>query len=275
MKLAVLGLGIIGSAWAKNLIADGHDVRCWNRTPKASAHFTASIIDAVEGAEGIFIVVADPAAVQSVIEQIVPKLTPGQLVIQSSTISAHWSVLFARQVEKTGALFVEAPFTGSKPAAENRQTVFYCGGTADTVEKVRPFLTPLASTVLHIGPLGTASSLKLAMNLNLAGIAQALCESLALARAAGISDDMYFSALAKNVSHSGLADLKESKLCGQDFSPQFSVKHMEKDLKLALETAADAGIKLELTEHMKKIYDKGIDAGWAEDDFIGLTRLIQ
>ena len=275
MKLAVLGLGIIGSAWAKNLIADGHDVRCWNRTPKTSALSTVSIIDAVEGAEAIFIVVADPAAVQNVIEQIVPKLKAGQLVIQSSTISAHWSVLFARQVEKTGALFVEAPFTGSKPAAENRQTVFYCGGTADTIEKARPFLAPLASAVLHIGPLGTASSLKLAMNLNLAGIAQALCESLTLARTAGISDDIYFSALTKNISHSGLADLKEPKLRRDDFSPQFSIKHMAKDLRLALETAADAGIVLELTEHMKKIYDKGIDAGWKEDDFIGLMRLIR
>src|ERR1700729_961123 len=125
MNVSVLGLGIIGSAWAKNLIADGHAVRCWNRTPKDFPNFHASIQEAVDQADIIFIVVADPPAVQSVLNQIQSKLSPAQLVIQSSTISAHWTRLFAEQVHKTGAGFLEAPFTGSKVAAEQRQTVFY------------------------------------------------------------------------------------------------------------------------------------------------------
>ena len=76
MNVSVLGLGIIGSAWAKNLIADGHTVRCWNRTPKDFPNFHASIQDAVVGAEVIFIIVADPPAVQSVLEEILPTLGP-------------------------------------------------------------------------------------------------------------------------------------------------------------------------------------------------------
>ena len=95
MNISVLGLGIIGSAWANNLIADGHSVRCWNRTPKEFPNFQASIQAAVDGAEVIIIVVADPPAVQSVLDQIQSKLGPGVLVIQSSTISAHWTRLFA------------------------------------------------------------------------------------------------------------------------------------------------------------------------------------
>jgi 3-hydroxyisobutyrate dehydrogenase-like beta-hydroxyacid dehydrogenase len=180
MNVSVLGLGIIGSAWAKNLIADGHMVRCWNRTPKDFPNFHASIQDAVVGAEVIFIIVADPPAVQSVLDEILPTLGPRQLVIQSSTISAKWTRIFAEEVSKTGAWFLEAPFTGSKPAAEKRQTVFYLGGDPAVIEMARPILKPLSSTILHIGPLGSASSLKLAMNLNIAGVAQTLCESLAL-----------------------------------------------------------------------------------------------
>src|SRR5208282_768016 len=167
---AVLGLGIIGSAWAKNLIADGHTVRCWNRTPKDFPNFHASIQDAVDQVEVIFIIVYDPPAVQSVLNQILPKLGPGQLVIQSSTISAKWTQIFAEEVEKTGAWFLEAPFTGSKPAAEKRQTVYYLGGDPAVVEKARPVLEPIASAILHIGPLGSASTLKLAMNANIAGV---------------------------------------------------------------------------------------------------------
>src|ERR1700693_4905672 len=98
MNISVLGLGIIGGAWAKNLISDGHVVRCWNRTPKDFPNFHASIEDAVEGAEVIFIVVADPPAVRSVLDQIQPRLGPGVLVIQSSTISSKWTLLFAEQV---------------------------------------------------------------------------------------------------------------------------------------------------------------------------------
>lgn len=272
MNIAFLGLGIIGSAWAKNLIADGHAVRCWNRTPMDFPNFHASILDAVEGAKVIFIVVADPPAVQSVLDQITPKLGPGQLVIQSSTISAKWTLRFAEQVQKTGACFLEAPFTGSKIAAQQRQTVYYLGGEPAIIEKARPILEPISSVIQHIGPLGTASSLKLAMNLNIAGVAQALCESLSLCRASGISDKAYFEALSRNVSHSGVSDLKESKLRQHDYSPQFSLKHMAKDLRLALETADDFALSLQQTGHLKKTYDEGIEAGWKEDDFIGLIR---
>ncbi len=274
MKISVLGLGIIGSAWAKNLIADGHEVRCWNRTPKEFPNFHASIQEATEGAEVIFIVVADPPAVQSVLEQILPVLGPGMLVIQSSTISARWTLLFAEQVRKTGALFLEAPFTGSKPAAEQRQTVFYLGGEVDVVEKARSVLEPISSAILHIGPLGSASTLKLAMNINIAGVAQSLCESLAMCRAGGIPDEVYFNALARNVARSGVSDLKGPKLRERDYSPQFSLKHMAKDIRLALETAADLSLPLEQTAHLHDIYGKGMATGWGDDDFISLMRLL-
>jgi len=274
MKITVLGLGIIGSAWARNLIADGHTVRCWNRTPKEFPNFHSSIAEAVDQADAVFIIVADPPAVQSVLDQIMGKLGPKQLVIQSSTISAKWTRHFAGQVVNTGARFLEAPFTGSKAAAEKRQTVYYLGGEAEIVEQARPILEPLSSAILHIGPLGAASSLKLAVNLNIAGVAQTLCESLSLCRSAGIPDDIYFAALARNVAHSGVADLKERKLREGDFSPQFSLKHMGKDLRLALETAAEFALPLEQTGHLKTIYDRGIASGWSDDDFIGLLRML-
>jgi 3-hydroxyisobutyrate dehydrogenase-like beta-hydroxyacid dehydrogenase len=275
MKIAVLGLGIIGGAWARNLIADGHEVHCWNRTPKEFPNFTPSIQKAVTGAEAIFILVADPTAVQSVLEQILPGLRPDQLVIQSSTISAEWTLKFAQMVRGTGATFVEAPFTGGALAAEKRQTVYYLGGDAAVVERARPFLKSIAGAIQHIGPLGTASTLKLAMNLNLAGIAQTLCESLTLCRKAGISDDTYFEALSRNSSHARVSDQKEPKLRQRDYSPQFSLKHMGKDLRLALETAASLSITLGQTANLKQTYDRGMEAGWKEEDYIGLVRYLE
>jgi 3-hydroxyisobutyrate dehydrogenase-like beta-hydroxyacid dehydrogenase len=274
-NIAVLGLGIIGSIWARNLIADGHAVRCWNRTPKDFPNFYASIQEAVDQAEVIFIIVYDPAAVQSVLNEIKLKLGAGKLVIQSSTISAEWTKLFADQVRETGAHFLEAPFTGSKIAAEQRQTVYYLGGEPEAIEMARPILEPISGAIMHIGVLGSASTLKLAMNLNVAGVAQVLCESLSLCRSAGISDEIYFNALERNVSRSGVADLKKSKLTGHEYSPQFSVKNMAKDLRLALETAEQLSLQLNQTGHLDKVYDQGIAAGWSNDDFIGLVRLME
>ena len=272
MNISVLGLGIIGSAWAKNLIEDGHAVRCWNRTPKNFSNFCASIQEAVDRSEVIFIIVYDPPAVQSVLNQIKSKLAPGQLVIQSSTISAKWTRLFAGQVQETGAWFLEAPFTGSKIAAEQRQTVYYLGGDPEIVEKARPILKPISSAILHVGPIGSASTLKLAMNLNIAGVAQTLCESLILCRKAGIPDDIYFSALSRNAAHSGLADVKEPKLRQSDYSPQFSLKHMLKDLRQAREMAGS--LPLPQLERTFEIYEAGVQRGWDDEDFSGLIRLL-
>ncbi len=275
-KVAVLGLGIIGSAWARNLIEDGLDVSAWNRTPQPDfPHFEADAARAVEGADLIIIVVADPHAVESVLNTIEPKLGAGQIVVQCSTISAHWSKQFAASVEKSGAQFLEAPFTGSKLAAQGRQTVFYVGGDTSILNEARPVLERLSKTILHIGPLGTASTLKLAMNLNIAAIAGALHEGLTLCRQNGIADETFFDALHQNVARSGVSDLKETKLLARDYSAQFSVKHMEKDLRLALETASESGLELPETQAVRSVYQQGLAQDLGDDDFSALIQLLE
>ncbi len=277
--VAVLGLGIIGQAWAHNLEADGLRVQPWNRTPRdfgsRFARFSPQAARAVEGAQLIFLVVADPPAVEQVLEAIEPGLKPGQVLIQSSTISPEWTHRFAARVEPSGCKYLEAPFTGSKPAAEARQTVFYVGGDDETLEQARPTLERLSRSILHIGERGSASALKLAMNLNIAAIAQALCEGLTLCRKSGISDQVFFDALHLNVSRSGVSDLKEPRLREQSYAPQFSVKHMAKDLRLTLETAQQTGLELPQAQATRQVYERGIQAGLSEDDFIGLIRLLE
>jgi len=129
MNISIFGLGIIGSIWADNLHRDGDHVLAWNRTPKPELPiYTPDARSAANQAEVMIIVVADPPAVQAVLDQILPALRAGQIVVQSSTISPAASVDFARQVETTGAAFLELPFTGSKPAAEQRKMVYFAGG---------------------------------------------------------------------------------------------------------------------------------------------------
>jgi 3-hydroxyisobutyrate dehydrogenase-like beta-hydroxyacid dehydrogenase len=272
MKVAILGLGIIGAVWARNLQADGVEVRPWNRTKRDFPGEVETAAAAVQDADFVIIVVADPPAVQGVLDEIQTVLRAGQIVLQASTISAEWTRKFSAQVQATGATFLEAPFTGSKPAAEKRQTVFYIGGEPAVFEATRPLLDHISRAALYIGKLGSASSLKLAMNMNIAGVAQSLSESIALARSEGISDDVYFAALRINVGWSGVTELKEPKLRDADYAPQFSVKHMGKDLRLALETAG--ALDLPQLQRVSALYEEAIARGWGDDDFISLIRLL-
>ena len=110
------------------------------------------------------------------------------------------------------------------------------------------------------------------MNLNLALMSEALSESLVLARAEGIPDEKFFEALRLNAGRSGFSDLKEPKFRTGDYAPQFSLKHMNKDLGLALETAGS--LDLPLAKTLKLFYDKGMRANFGEDDLTGMIRLL-
>ena len=272
MNVAILGLGIIGAVWARNLRQDGVPVKVWNRTRKDFEGWCDTPAEAISGAGLIIIVVSDPPAVQDVLRAILPALKPGQIVMQSSTISAAWTLEFAAQVKATGADFLEAPFTGSKPAAEQRKNVFYLGGDAGVIAKVRPVLERLAVKIQHVGELGKGSAVKLAMNMNIALVLEALSESRRFALSQGLTDEIFFEALSGNVSRSGVSDLKEPKLRSRDFGPQFSLKHMDKDLRLAEGDAKD--LRLPLFKALREVYQEGMRRGLGDSDFAVLDSLL-
>jgi 3-hydroxyisobutyrate dehydrogenase-like beta-hydroxyacid dehydrogenase len=173
-------------------------------------------------------------------------------------------------VASRGARYLEAPFTGSKPAAEERKTVYYLGGDATLIAELEPLLSIVSETRFHIGTNQQAAALKLAMNLNIAAHMQGLAEALTMARRAGLDDDVFFTALAKNVSCSGVSRLKEPKLRKGDFSPQFSVKHLLKDLMLAARTkGAD---DYPLLETLQGIYHAASIEGLAEEDISAVVK---
>ena len=271
--IGVLGLGIIGEPWARRYEAAGRLAGSWNRTAKpGSPRWKATAREVATAADVTHIVVADPPAVASVLDAILPALGPGKAVVQSSTIDPESAAACEARVRATGAIYVESPFTGSKPAAESGTIVFFMGGDASALDAVEPLLALVSETRFRLPSVRQAASLKLAMNLNIAAQMQALSESLTFARRAGIDDDFYFQALAKNVSNSGLARLKEGKLKAHDFAPQFSVKHMHKDMRLA-EAVGDSPMPLLHT--VRECLARAEAQGMGDDDFSSLIRLLE
>jgi 3-hydroxyisobutyrate dehydrogenase len=272
--IGVLGLGIIGGVWARHYHAAGVLAGAWNRTPQPEfPHWNDAPEAVAEAADVVQVVVADPPAVRGVLERIRPALGPGKVVVQSSTIDPASSDAFRGLVTATGARYLEAPFTGSRPAAEQRQTVFYLGGDAALIAELEPLLGLISAARFHIGDHRQAATIKLAMNLNISAQMQGLSEALTIARRAGIGDGTFFNALSRNVSYSGLAKLKEPKLRAGDFAPQFSVKHMLKDMRLA--SAMEGCADMPVLGAVRDSLAAAASAGWADEDFSVLIKVVE
>lgn len=270
--VAVLGLGLIGSIWAGHYREVGKLAATWSRRPKPNLDFDLTSLENCAGkAEYLHLCLYDPDSVRETLRQLCPLLNAGHTVIQSTTIDPESAAEFATLVEATGARYIEAPFTGSKLAAEAHQTVYFLGANQSVPEAVLELLSVLSANRFRIGTPAQAASIKLAMNLQIIGITQALCESIHIARKAGMSDDCFFEVMKKNVSWSGLSELKEQKIRDDDYAPQFSLKNMYKDMRLA---KVAAGESLPLLETVNECLAAGERAGYEEDDFLAVMRLL-
>lgn len=275
MRIALFGLGIIGPIWARHWQADGHDVRVWNRTPKPDvAGWTADACAAAQDAELVAITVADGPAALGIVERIAPVLRPGVVVANHSTIGVDETRLLAERVRATGAVFLDLPFVGSKPAAEKRQHVFYLGDDDGSFARVEPAYRAIAKVVLPIGGVGQAMALKLGLNLLVAGSYQALAESLHLVRVAGLDTECFFAVLDQHVCRSGLTELKRPLLTSGDYAPQFSVRNLHKDLRLALGMAAGFGQELPMARSVAASYAEAEGRGMGERDFAALIEVL-
>jgi 3-hydroxyisobutyrate dehydrogenase-like beta-hydroxyacid dehydrogenase len=274
MNIAILGLGLIGSIWARHWKDDGHQVRGWNRSPQpAHPCFEGDLRRAVQGAQLVAVVVSDAAAVRAVLEP-VSDLLRGATVAVHSTIGVDQAQELAALVRGWGGGYLDMPFTGSKPAAEQRQNVFFVGDDAEAFAAVEPVYARISKARVRLGGVGRAATVKLAMNLGIAGVFQATVEAMRLAEVAGVPRQTFFEVLDLNVARSGVSELKRPKLLAGDFAPQFSVKHMHKDLRLALTLAARLGQELPLTAGVERSYQQAADAGLSEQDFAALVRTL-
>jgi 3-hydroxyisobutyrate dehydrogenase-like beta-hydroxyacid dehydrogenase len=269
MNAAVLGLGLIGSEWANHLAADGLLAAAWNRTPKPDAPFwTESIEAAVSKADIIHVVVADEQSALSVIKQCEPILEKRHIVIQSTTIDANTSSRLKAIVEERGARYLEAPFTGSLLAAKARQTVYYLGGSQELIDECKDYFSHTSEKQFIIGTNQQACRLKLNMNLLISAQIVALSEALSSSRVGGITDEVFFSALSANAASSGVSKLKEPKLREGDFSPQFSIKHMAKDMRLLGEMAETGP----LHSICRAVLESASSMGFADEDISAVLK---
>src|SRR5215469_5054107 len=216
-SIGVIGLGIIGRAIAGHLRRKGFSVFVWNRSPQSVPKFVGSPGELAELCDYIQIFVSDDEALLQTVEQLSGKLTPRHLVLAHSTVAPDSMRAAAEIVERRKARFVEAPFTGSKTAAEKGELVYYVCGDDSALREARPILEASSKEIIEIGTtIGQASAIKIATNMITVASVQASAEALALVQALGVPLEKFVEAMRSNASYSTTLAMKLSKMLSRD-----------------------------------------------------------
>jgi len=265
--IGVIGLGIIGSRVAENLGKAGYEVFVWSRSPRAIPNFLANPREVAESAHTLQIFVRDDAALLAAIEDMLPALTPAHLILNHATVSPSATLEAAERVSKTGAAFLDAPFTGSKVAAQNGKLVYYIGGDAGLMPLAEPVLKASSAKIMHVGKIGDATVLKIATNLITAVTVKGVQEAVALTQAQGVDPRKLLEAEEPNANFSPLIGMKLPAMIDQNFEAHFSLQNMLKDADFALALAGQKGLKLGALQAMADAMRTAKEAGKGDSDF--------
>jgi 3-hydroxyisobutyrate dehydrogenase-like beta-hydroxyacid dehydrogenase len=244
----------------------------WNRTPRPYPNFVGSPSELADLCDFIQLFVADDTAVLQMIQQMKPSLKAHHVVMVHSTIAPDTMREAAEIVQRRGAQLLDAPFTGSKGAAEKAEIVYYVAGDDAAYRRARPVLEASSKEIVEVGEIGQATTIKLATNMITAATVQVAAEALALVEAAGVPLEKFAAAMRSNGSNSGTLTMKLPKMLSSDFETQFSVKHMLKDVQIVSRVARDYGIPLGVTEVARAALIEQVDQGRADADYSAVIR---
>lgn len=282
-KIAVLGLGAMGSRMALNLVKAGHDVRVWNRTPSAmaplvsaGARAASSPHDAAGGADVVIAMVRDDDASREI--WLDPKIgaangmAPGAIAVESSTLTPTWVRDLGKALADRNLPLIEAPVSGSRAAAEAAQLVYFVGGDLDAFAKIEPLLKAMGSVAHHVGALGNAAQTKLATNALLGIQVAAHAELIGwLKSCPDINASTVLKAIAGTSVWAPVAGYLTSSMLAENFAPQFPIDMIAKDFRYALDTAAPGA--LPMTASALAEFDKAIAEGLGALNMTGLAKL--
>lgn len=281
MRVAFLGLGIMGRWMAVNLVKAGHEVAVWNRSAGKEvegARTAASPADAATGAEVIWMCVSDTKAVESVLfgpGGVEAVLTEGMIIADSSTISPSATRRFAERVKARGVDWADAPMTGSKIAAEAGNLIFMVGGDDAILTRLQPLFQAMGKQVFHMGESSKGQATKLVMNLQIALIFEGFAEALTLATKLGVDVEKLVPLIQASMVRSGVVDYKAPFIMKRDYSPNFPLRLMLKDIRLALDAAKESRVRLPGLEAVEEVYDVAAEEGQGDMDYASTLTLLE
>lgn len=250
-RIAFVGLGIMGSPMACNLVREGYQVVGHTRTrAKAQALVNAggacvgTLLEALDEADAIVTMLPDSPDVVDVMfgeEGVLENAKPGALVVDMSTIRPGTAREVAEAAAAKGLLALDAPVSGGEQAAIDGTLSIMVGGDDEAAAIARPILAAMGSTVVHVGPAGAGQTVKAANQLMVAGIIELVAEALVLLDAHGVNEERAVEVLSAGLAGNAVLDRKAASMVARDFRPGFRVDLHHKDLGIVLEAAREVG----------------------------------
>jgi 3-hydroxyisobutyrate dehydrogenase/2-hydroxy-3-oxopropionate reductase len=284
-RLGFLGLGIMGGQMALHLIEAGHEVAVWSYSAGKTDAFVAkgavacaTPAEVAKRSECVFLCVGDTEMSQKVIlgkDGLAEGAVAGTIIVDCSTVAPSASKAIATELETKGIAFLDAPCTGSKAGAEGGTLTFMVGGPKEVFDKVRPWFQAMGKLLYYCGGPGMGLHAKLSQNMVLGSLLQAFNESMVLATKAGVDPEMMLDILNNSAARSGMISAKAPMVLARDFTTNFSVKWLEKDMALMLESAAELNVPVPVTALSQQMYRAAIAKGFGEDDMCGSIRLLE
>jgi 3-hydroxyisobutyrate dehydrogenase/glyoxylate/succinic semialdehyde reductase len=277
MKIGFIGLGIMGSRMAANLEKQGNCLVVFNRT-RAKAEpllgpcgkFADSPAKLAEQVDVLFTMLAHPDAVEQTAlgaDGFLNHLRPNTVWVDSSSVNPSFSRKMAAESERREVHFVDAPVTGSAPAAAEAQLTFWVGGDPADLERIRPLLLCMGNKIVHTGEHGTGTSMKMVVNLLLGTGMAAFAEAMVLGEGLGLSPKMLFDSLLGAPAVAPFLAAKRDKIDNRNYEAEFPLRWMQKDMHLASVSAFEAGVAMPLANLTKEVYRLAMRDGHATEDF--------
>jgi 3-hydroxyisobutyrate dehydrogenase len=272
-KVAVLGLGIMGTGMASRLSGQGFTVAVYNRSPRPGMTIAPTPREAASGADVIISMLADDDAARTVWlgkDGALAGAKPGAVLIDSSTVSPEWIRELSEAAHKHGCELLDAPVTGSKGAAAAGELTFLVGGSDAALATARPVLAAMSKEINHIGPSGSGALMKLINNFVCGVQAVALAEAVAIIERSGLDREIAVGVLTSGAPGSPLVKLLSGRMLTKDFTPNFLMKLMAKDLRYAQKLG-----NIEVVSAALRTFEKAIKAGYGDKDFSSVVETLR
>jgi len=284
-KVGFMGLGIMGSAMAANVLKAGYPLVVYNRSPEKAAplarqgaEVAASPRALAQAAQVIIAMVTGPEALYRLLfeaEGAAEALGPGKVFINMSSVSPSFTKEMAVQVAATGAAFVDAPVSGTKKPAEEGTLVILAGGKPERIKELEPLLLSMGKKVIYCGRVGQGSMMKMCINLLLGLMMAGFAEALTFGQLGGLDWQAMLDTIFSGPLNCGLYQMKAPQIQAKDYPPAFPLKHLAKDAKFIVDTAYELGAPVPGGHLLLHLYRTGWALGWGDQDISAIARVME
>ena len=285
MKIGIVGTGMLGEAVGLHLLDVGYEITVFNRSKEKTEKLEnkgAMVVDSpknvAEKSELVIVVVKDADAVKDVVFGdcgILAGRHEGMCIADMSTINPNSTREISKQVTENGIDYMEIPVMGGPNVAINGKLVIMASGKKEVFEKFKTIFESIADQSIYLGDTGTAHSIKLAMNLQIAMLALSLSEGITLTKKAGFDPEIFLKVLNSTYFKTGMSEGKAYKMINDSVKPTFTLANLKKDLDTINDAAESFDAELPMAKIARKIYADATDAGFGDIDYTGIISYIR